>query len=81
MKHTLKTIQPYFSEVESGNKTFEVRKDDRNFQVGDVLFLQEYDKEKNSYSGKELEFVVIYILKDFPAIKKGYVVLGIREKE
>lgn len=46
MKHTLKTIQPYFGEVESGNKNFEVRKDDRNFQKGDILFLQEYDKEK-----------------------------------
>ena len=45
MKHCLKTIQPYFADVENGTKTFEVRKNDRNFKIGDILFLQEYDEE------------------------------------
>ena len=45
MKHCLKKIQPYFADVENGTKTFEVRKNDRNFKNGDILFLQEYDEE------------------------------------
>lgn len=52
--HYLKTVQPFFSEVENGNKTFEVRKNDRDFQVGDEVYLQEYDAETKKYSGKEI---------------------------
>lgn len=38
--HELKILPKYFSEVYSGNKTFEVRKNDRNFKVGDMLILK-----------------------------------------
>ena len=41
--HALKTIQPYYNDVWRGDKTFEVRYDDRGFQVGDLLKLEEYD--------------------------------------
>lgn len=38
-QHILKTVEPYFSAVLSGEKTFEVRRNDRAFQKGDVLVL------------------------------------------
>lgn len=38
-KHTLKTLDPWFSAVVKGDKTAELRKDDRGFQVGDVVRL------------------------------------------
>jgi ASC-1-like (ASCH) protein len=79
MKHCLKTIQPYFGEVENGTKTFEVRKNDRNFKVGDILFLQEFDGK--ALTGKEETRVVTYVLKDYPALRSGFVVLGIKEVE
>jgi hypothetical protein len=37
--HRLKTLAPYFGEVTSGAKPFEVRRDDRGFQLGDILHL------------------------------------------
>jgi hypothetical protein len=38
MKHELKTWTEYYNAVFDGNKTFEVRKNDRNYQVDDVLY-------------------------------------------
>ena len=41
--HRLKTLPPYFERVQSGQKTFEIRKNDRDFQVGDILELEYYN--------------------------------------
>ena len=41
--HELKTLPVYFDAVERGEKTFEVRKDDRGFQKGDVLRQYRFD--------------------------------------
>lgn len=38
-EHVLKTIEPYWSEVNNGTKTFEVRRNDRAYQKGDTLRL------------------------------------------
>ena len=46
MTHALKTWPVYFKAVKEGSKTFEVRKDDRKFHVGDKVLLQEYDLEE-----------------------------------
>lgn len=37
MEHRLKTIDVYFDKVSSGEKTFEVRKNDRFYQAGDIV--------------------------------------------
>jgi hypothetical protein len=60
--HELKTWPEYYASVESGEKTFEVRKNDRCFQVGDILHLREYSIETMSYTGKECFREVAYIL-------------------
>ena len=41
MIHELKTLPEYFEAVRKGDKTFELREDDRNFKVGDYLALNE----------------------------------------
>ena len=40
--HKLKTWDGFFHEVWDGKKRFELRNNDRNFQVGDTVYLQEY---------------------------------------
>ena len=50
MLHELKTYPKYFQETIEGNKLFEIRKNDRNFKVGDVLLLKEWDNIK--YTGR-----------------------------
>lgn len=46
--HQLKVIPPYFDEVASGRKTFEVRKNDRAYQRGDILELREWHPDQTS---------------------------------
>lgn len=74
--HDLKTIQPFFDDVFYGEKCFEVRKNDRGFQIGDFLHLQEYDV-KTGYSGREVYLKVSYILNGGQfGIEKGYCIMG-----
>lgn len=40
--HALKVVAPYFDALADGSKTFEVRRNDRGFQKGDTLVLQEW---------------------------------------
>jgi len=62
MTHTLKTWPEYFEAVIKGDKTFEVRRFDRPFKVGDKLILQEWDNEKEQYTGREHAVIITYIL-------------------
>lgn len=60
--HSLKTVAPYFDEAWSGNKSFEVRVNDRGFLRWDRLELCEYDLNTQSFTGRKIECVVSYIL-------------------
>ena len=79
--HKLKTWPQFFDAVAYGAKSFDLRKDDRSFQVGDVLLLQEFDPYSNggSYSGREVSRLVLYKLDapSFSGIEKGYCILGL----
>ena len=46
--HELKTWPAYFDAVARGEKTFEVRRDDRAFQKGDIVRLFYFDPKKSS---------------------------------
>ena len=78
MIHELKILPNYFEEVISGKKTFEVRKNDRDFKVGHLLALNEYDAEKKEYTGNSCLVYVDYILKDDNYCKSGYVIMSIK---
>jgi len=60
--HKLKTLPQYFEEVAANRKPWELRKNDRNFKVHDILILQEYIPEEG-YTNRELRVKVIYIFK------------------
>lgn len=81
MTHCLKCWPEYFNDIKAGIKTFEVRKNDRPFQVGHPILLQEYNPETNSYTGKEWSGTITYLMADTDFVKKGYVILGIKERE
>lgn len=74
--HELKILPEYFDSVIKGKKNFEVRRNDRNFKVGDILLLREYNTR--NYTGCKVTAEVTYILDDFEGIKEGYVVMGIK---
>lgn len=74
--HELKILPKYYRAIEKGLKTFEVRFNDRNFQVGDMLELKEWFGSE--YSGRYINAEVIYLLDDPQYCKEGYVILGIK---
>ena len=75
--HKLKTVNPFFEQARDGLKNFEVRFDDRDFNVGDIIILQQYRYEK--YTGEEITRTIKYILRRFKGLQTGYVVLGLEE--
>lgn len=75
--HELKIRTEYFSRIITGQKTFEIRKNDRNYQVNDLLYLKEY-QDNIGYSNITCVVKIVYI--ETYAQQEGYVVLGI-EKE
>ena len=62
MKHELKCWPEYFQAVKSEAKPFEIRKWDRSYAVGDILYLLEYDPIKQDYTGDSVNREVTYIL-------------------
>jgi ASC-1-like (ASCH) protein len=71
MIHELKTWKEYYDPIFMGRKTFEVRKNDRDFKVGDTLILIETDFGGNGMTdhdltrvptGRKLARTVSYIL-------------------
>lgn len=77
MIHGLKTWPEYFQEVWDGNKTFEVRRNDRNFEVGDKLLLEEYDPKTDCYSRKILVIVTYILYGGEFGIENDYCVMSI----
>lgn len=75
--HVLKCWPEYFQEVKWGAKPFEIRENDRDFQVGDTIVLREWHRGKREYTGDELARTISYMT-DWEQ-KPGYVVLGIPE--
>jgi hypothetical protein len=86
-EHILKCWPDYFDAIKAGLKPFEVRRDDRGFQRGDVLVLQRTDERRHNveydYNGKvkhELRRIISYVLTGGQfGIEPGYVVLGLIE--
>jgi hypothetical protein len=75
--HELRTWPGYFEGLVTGKKTWEIRRDDRHFEVGDLLYLSEYDPEKNEYTGRMELRKVTMISKNLPWVQDGYVVMSI----
>ncbi len=80
MIHVLKCWPIFFEAIDSGLKTFEVRKNDRNYQEGDFLHLEEYDPECDKMTGYWIGGVkVVYVMRGGSfGIAADHVVLGIQ---
>jgi len=79
MIHELKIYPQYFRAVLERRKTFEVRKNDRHFEVGDSVCLREYDPFTDKYTGRMWYGDITYILDNDAYCKKGYVIMSIVE--
>jgi hypothetical protein len=79
-EHELKTWPKFFKAIRNGDKTFECRRNDRGFRVGDVLVLREFVPETKTYSGNQIRAAVTYMLDGGGSVgvELGFCVMGIR---
>ena len=73
-----KILPEYFDAVFYGDKKFEIRKDEDDIQVGDILRLWEWDGYKRT--GGAIDKKVSYVLRDKPeyGLQRGYCIIGWR---
>lgn len=76
--HTIKTVNPYFTLARDGVKGFELRKNDRNFEINDWIISREYSPELDKYSDRVLIGKIIYALQNFVGLEKDYCILQIQ---
>ena len=71
-----KILPEYFNEVIHNRKKFEIRKDEDGLQIGDAVFLKEWDGKK--YTGRAVIRRITYVLRDVPeyGLMPGYVIFG-----
>lgn len=61
--HVLKIHPDFFDAVQDGSKTFELRRDDRDFQVHDTLEIREFSEANGGYTGRVVKGLhITYIL-------------------
>lgn len=80
--HNLKILNDFADAVVSGDKTFEIRENDRGFQKGDYIKFQAVDKIglENQHVINCKLYIITFVMNGW-GIKNGYVVLGIKENE
>lgn len=76
MIHSLKTETRFFEDVKSGKKNFEIRKNDRGYEVGDYLALNEW--ENDAFTGRSILVKVTYIFSEERLCKEGFVTMAIK---
>lgn len=93
--HELKIYPQYFEKVLDGSKTFELRKDDRGYEVGDRLILREFKAglvdhtqgepviiQEEGYTGRKIEKQISYIFKGGGngfGLKTGFSILALKD--
>lgn len=70
MIHELKILPEYFEDILSGEKTFEIRKNDRPYNKGDMLALNEYTQD--GYTGRCAMVEITYILSNTTFLPEGF---------
>lgn len=89
MTHAIKILETFADAVANGEKTFEVRENDRNYQKDDLIVFHVItdfaDSPRNcrhfspdSHPLNKMVFKITYVLSGW-GIKDGWVVFGIKE--
>lgn len=74
--HKIRLGASFFEEVLSGEKSFELRKNDRGYKKGDILEMMEFKDGKNT--GRIVRVLVTYLLDDFTGLEDGFCIMATR---
>lgn len=81
MIHKLKIESSFLDKIMDGTKKYEIRKDDRDFQVNDVCEFKEYDPVAQNYLSRSVQLVIIDVFGRKEEEKKfvipGHVILSV----
>ena len=90
--HELKILHEYLIDVSTGKKTFELRKNDRDYQVGDLIRFIDVQADGSKYCYKykfQIEsnidentlYRITYVLKDVDqyGLDRDYCILAIKK--
>ena len=88
MDHIIKSWSMFFTDIISGERTSDIRLNDRRYAVGDRMILEEFNPVTNTYTGRVHAVRITYMQqnKSNPcaisrdALKDGYVVLSIKSE-
>lgn len=74
--HKIKTVQPFFNDIKEGRKNFELRLNDRNYEVGDSLIMEEWTGTR--YTGDKIERQIKYVLENCTefGLMQGYCIIN-----
>jgi len=85
--HHVKSWSHFFDAIKRGDKRHDLRLNDRDYQVGDLLVLERYDPFAGCYTGEEYLVEISFITSSqYPCafsssvLPKDYVILSLKEK-
>lgn len=78
--HTLKIESVYYYELDFGIKTFELRKNDQDYEVFDLIHFVDKDGQDFKENSNNV-YQIVYILKDAEkyGLDKNYCILGLNK--
>ena len=74
MNHIIKILEDFADAVVSGEKTFEIRENDRGYQKGDYVVF----KTIPGHPIEQKTYKITYVINGW-GLKNGYVAFGIKE--
>lgn len=72
--HQIKLGAEFFDDAAAGRKSFELRKNDRNYKEGDMLEMEEIKDGKKT--GRKCSKRIVYMMENFEGLEDGYCILG-----
>ena len=72
--HQIKLGAEFFDDAAAGRKSFELRKNDRNYKEGDMLEMEEIKDGKKT--GRKCSKRIVYMMENFEGLENGYCILG-----
>lgn len=81
--HVIKVWPPYFQQTVDGDKTWELRVNDRDYKIGDVLMMKEWIPEIGEYTGRIINATITYMVESnkdekFFALPPGMCIMTIK---
>ena len=89
-EHHLKSWPEYFEPIFEGYKNFELRRNDRDYRIGDVLVLREWEPNTKTYSERKCRRRVRFVLdgvgtvgaiEPLKGLSVGYCILGLDRED